>query len=211
MPNLEDKTTKPSGDPTKVKVTNVMIVDDTPERAAMLEAALYEHGYAVCCRLSSAQGLMKQVEVHQPDIIVIDLESPDRDMLEHMSILSQFNPKPVIMFAEEGDSNSIQKAIQAGVSAYIVDGFNPQRVKPILDVAIARFDEFHALRTELEETRNKLADRKVIDRAKGLLIKSRGLTEAQAYSAMRKLAMDQSKPIVEIARNIISVMEILDQ
>ena len=115
------------------------------------------------------------------------------------------------MFAEEGDSSSIQQAIRAGVSAYIVDGFNPQRVKPILDVAIARFDEFHALRSELEDTRNKLADRKIIDRAKGLLIKSRGLTEEQSYSAMRKLAMDQSKPIVEIAKNIISVMEILDK
>ena len=188
-----------------------MIVDDTPERATMLETALNEHGYTVCCRLSSAQGLMKQVEVHQPDIIVIDLDSPDRDMLEHMSGLSQFNPKPVVMFAEEGDSSSIQQAIRAGVSAYIVDGFNPQRVKPILDVAIARFDEFHALRSELEDTRNKLADRKIIDRAKGLLIKSRGLTEEQSYSAMRKLAMDQSKPIVEIAKNIISVMEILDK
>ena len=187
----------------------VMLVDDTPTRSALLEQALLDQGLTVVCRLKSAQGLIKNVEVHQPDIIIMDLESPDRDTLENMTVLNQHNPKPVIMFSDEGDSQIISQAVQAGVSAYIVDGLNPHRVKPILDVAIARFREYQALRKELKQTRDQLADRKIIDKAKGLLMKTKGLDEEQAYHAMRKMAMDQSKPLVDIAQNILSVMELL--
>jgi response regulator NasT len=192
-----------------MKPARVMLVDDTPTRSAILEQALLDQGLIVVCRLESAQGLIKNVEIHQPDIIIMDLESPDRDTLESMTVLNQHNPKPVIMFSEEGDSQIISQAIQAGVSAYIVDGINPRRVKPILDVAIARFREYQALRKELKQTRDQLADRKIIDKAKGLLMKTKGLDEEQAYHAMRKMAMDQSKPLVEIAQNILSVMELL--
>jgi response regulator NasT len=192
-----------------MKPARVMLVDDTPTRSAILEQALLDQGLIVVCRLESAQGLIKKVEIHQPDIIIMDLESPDRDTLESMTVLNQHNPKPVIMFSEEGDSKIISQAIQAGVSAYIVDGINPRRVKPILDVAIARFREYQALRKELKQTRDQLADRKIIDKAKGLLMKTKGLDEEQAYHTMRKMAMDQSKPLVEIAQNILSVMELL--
>jgi response regulator NasT len=192
-----------------MKPARVMLVDDTPTRSAILEQALLDQGLIVVCRLESAQGLIKNVEIHQPDIIIMDLESPDRDTLESMTVLNQHNPKPVIMFSEEGDSKIISQAIQAGVSAYIVDGINPRRVKPILDVAIARFREYQALRKELKQTRDQLADRKIIDKAKGLLMKTKGLDEEQAYHTMRKMAMDQSKPLVEIAQNILSVMELL--
>lgn len=192
-----------------MKPARVMLVDDTPTRSAILEQALLDQGLIVVCRLESAQGLIKNVEIHQPDIIIMDLESPDRDTLENMTVLNQHNPKPVIMFSEEGDSQVISQAIQAGVSAYIVDGLNPHRVKPILDVAIARFREYQALRKELKQTRDQLADRKIIDKAKGLLMKTKGLDEEQAYHAMRKMAMDQSKPLVDIAQNILSVMELL--
>jgi response regulator NasT len=192
-----------------MKPARVMLVDDTPTRSAILEQALLDQGLTVVCRLESAQSLIKNVEIHQPDIIIMDLESPDRDTLENMTVLNQHNPKPVIMFSEEGDSKIITQAIQAGVSAYIVDGLNPLRVKPILDVAIARFREYQALRKELKQTRDQLADRKIIDKAKGLLMKTKGLDEDQAYHAMRKMAMDQSKPLVEIAQNILSVMELL--
>ncbi|CCK77233.1 Response regulator NasT [Oleispira antarctica RB-8] len=192
-----------------MKPARVMLVDDTPTRSAILEQALLDQGLIVVCRLESAQGLIKNVEIHQPDIIIMDLESPDRDTLENMTVLNQHNPKPVIMFSEEGDSQIIFQAIQAGVSAYIVDGLNPHRVKPILDVAIARFREYQALRKELKQTRDQLADRKIIDKAKGLLMKTKGLDEEQAYHAMRKMAMDQSKPLVDIAQNILSVMEFL--
>ena len=194
---------------TQMKPARVMLVDDTPTRSALLEQALLDQGYMVVCRLESAQGLIKNVEIHQPDIIIMDLESPDRDTLENMTILNQHNPKPVIMFSGEGDSAIISQAVQAGVSAYVVDGLNPNRVKAILDVAIARFREYQALRKELKNTRDQLADRKVIDKAKGLLMKAKDLDEEQAYHAMRKMAMDQSKPLVEIAHNILSVLELL--
>jgi response regulator NasT len=189
----------------------VMLVDDQPARAALLEQALLDHDYKVIARLSSAAGLAEQVARLEPDVIIIDIESPDRDTLEHMSILHRDNPRPVVMFAEEGDdSGSIERAMRAGVSAYIVDGLNPARVKTIVDVAVARFREFHALRRELEETRSQLADRKQIDRAKGLLMKQRGLDEQQAYHAMRKMAMDRGQRLAEVAANIIAVFELLD-
>jgi response regulator NasT len=126
-----------------------------------------------------------------------------------MAILHRDNPRPVVMFAEEGDSGTIERAVRAGVSAYVVDGLNPSRVKPIVDVAIARFREFQALRQELQETRSQLADRKQIDRAKGLLMKHRGLDEQEAYAAMRKMAMDRGQKMGEVANNIIAVLELL--
>ncbi len=187
-----------------------MLVDDQPARAALLEQALLDHRYQVIARLSSAEGLAEQVAKLEPDVIIIDIESPDRDTLEHMASLHRENPHPVVMFAEEGDSNSIERAMRAGVSAYIVDGLNPARVKTIVDVAIARFREYQALRRELEETRTQLADRKQIDRAKGLLMKHRNLNEEQAYNAMRKMAMDRSQRLAEVANNIIAVMALLD-
>ncbi|HIK75500.1 MAG TPA: ANTAR domain-containing protein [Alcanivorax sp.] len=186
-----------------------MLVDDTPARAAMLEQALTDCGFEVVCRMASAQGLMKQVAEHQPDVVIVDIESPDRDMLEHMTVLNQHLPKPVIMFAEQGDSNTIDRAIRAGVSAYVVDGLNPERVRSIVDVAVARFREFQALRNELQQTRTRLADRQVIDKAKALLIQHRQMDEDEAYHAMRKLAMDRSQKLVDVANDIVSVLGLL--
>ena len=193
----------------KSKALAVMLVDDQPARAALLEQALLDHSYKVIARLSSAEGLAEQVARLLPDVIIIDIESPDRDTLEHMTSLHRDNPRPVVMFSAEGDTGSIERAMRAGVSAYVVDGLNPARVKTIVDVAVARFREFQALRRELEETRTQLADRKQIDRAKGLLMKQRGLDEQQAYSAMRKMAMDRGQRLAEVASNIIAVFELL--
>jgi response regulator NasT len=194
----------------KTKPLTVMLVDDQPARAALLEQALLDHSYKVIARLSSAAGLAQQVASLEPDVIIIDIESPDRDTLEHMASLHRDNPHPVVMFAGEGDTSAIERAMRAGVSAYIVDGLNPARVKTIVDVAVARFREFQALRRELEETRTQLADRKQIDRAKGLLMKQRGLDEKQAYNAMRKMAMDRGQRLAEVASNIIAVFDLLD-
>lgn len=188
----------------------IMLVDDQPARAALLEQALTDAGCQVIARLESAQGLMKRVEEHQPDIIIVDIESPDRDMLEHMSVLNQHNPKPVIMFSDEDDTVTIEKAMRAGVSAYVVDGLNPARIKSIMDVAVARFREFQALRSELEKTRNQLADRRLLDEAKSLLMKQKNMTEEQAYHAIRKMAMDRGQRMVDVAKNIISVMNLLN-
>ncbi len=188
----------------------VMLVDDQPARAALLEQALTDHNFTVIARLSSAAGLAAQVAALQPDVIVIDLDSPDRDTLEHMALVHRDNPRPVVMFADEGSTETIERAVRAGVSAYVVDGLNPARVKPIVDVAIARFREYHALRCELEETRTQLADRKTIERAKGFLMKQRGMSEQEAYAAMRKMAMDRGQRLPEVAANIIAVFELLD-
>jgi len=198
--------TKPSGPRESARI---MLVDDQPARAALLEQALTDAGCSVIARLSSAQGLIKRVEEHQPDVIIIDIESPDRDMLEHMSVLNQHNPKPVIMFSDEDDTSTIEKAMRAGVSAYVIDGLNPGRLKSIMDVAVARFREFQALRSELEKTRNQLADRRLLDEAKSLLMKQKGMSEEEAYHAIRKMAMDRGQRMVDVAKNIISVMDLL--
>ncbi len=196
--------------PNDQRPLTVMLVDDQPARAALLEQALRDHGYTVLARLATADGLAAEVKRCAPSVIIIDIDSPDRDTLEHMASLHRDNPHPVVMFAGEDDAASIEKAMRAGVSAYVVDGLQTTRVKSIIDVAIARFREYQALRQELEQTRTQLEDRKLLDRAKGLLMKHRNVNEAQAYQAMRKMAMDRSQRITEVARNVIAVMELLD-
>lgn len=188
-----------------------MLVDDQPARAALLEQALRDHGYTVVARLSSAAGLADEVGRLEPDVIIVDIDSPDRDTLEHMASLHRANPRPVVMFAEQGESGTIERALRAGVSAYIVDGLSPGRVKAIVDVAVARFREYQALRRELDAARSQLADRKQIDRAKGLLMKHRSMDEEEAYRAMRKMAMDRGQRLAEVANNIIAVFKLLEE
>jgi response regulator NasT len=192
-----------------MKPARVILVDDTPSRFALLEQALLDQGLIVACRLESAQSLIKNVEDYQPDIIIMHLVSPDRETLENMTALSQHNPKPIILFSADADSCIISQAIQAGAASYIIDDFKGHKIKPILDAALAHFHKYQALRKELQQTREQLADRKIIDKAKGLLMKTKGLDEDQAYHSMRKMAMDQSKSLADIAKNILSVMELL--
>ncbi len=188
----------------------VLLVDENRGRAALLEQALSDAGYIVIARVITSDNLAHQVRLHEPDVIIVDLESPDRDTLEHMHNISRDQPRPIVMFAEDQESESIHKAIKAGVSAYIVDGLSAKRVKPVMEVAIARFREYQALRDELEKTKITLEERKIIDRAKGLLMKRQGIDEEAAYQALRKIAMDRSQKLVEVARNVISVMELLE-
>lgn len=187
----------------------VLLVDEEPGRAAILERALLDAGYVLVSRLSSADRLAEHVAVSQPDIVIVDIDSPDRDCLENMAVLSRSNPKPVIMFSDEDNEDTIASAIKAGVSAYVADGMNPDRVRPIVQVAVARFREFQALKNELQKTRDQLADRKLIDKAKGLLMKHRNFNEDEAYHAMRKLAMERNQRLVDTARNVIEVFEML--
>ncbi|WP_394673542.1 ANTAR domain-containing response regulator [Limnobacter sp.] len=187
----------------------VLLVDEEPGRAAILERALLDAGYVLVSRLSSADRLAEHVAVSQPDIVIVDIDSPDRDCLENMAVFSRSNPKPVIMFSDEDNEDTIASAIKAGVSAYVADGMNPDRVRPIVQVAVARFREFQALRNELQKTRDQLADRKLIDKAKGLLMKHRKFNEDEAYHAMRKLAMERNQRLVDTARNVIEVFEML--
>lgn len=189
----------------------VMLIDENTGRAAILEQALGDAGYQVVGRVTTQEDLLGQVRSLQPDIILIDMESPNRDTLENLRSIGRDQPKPIVMFAERSDSETIGAAVRAGVSAYVVDESDiTRRIKPIMEVAIARFREFQALRLELEETRSKLAERKVIEKAKGLLMQRRGMTEEEAYRALRKLAMDRNQRLVEVCRTVISVMEILE-
>ena len=187
----------------------VLVVDETPGRVAILEQALADGGHAVVARVATSEDLFARVAEVQPDVIIIDLDSPDRDTLEHMRGISRDQPRPVVMFAEDDDSGTIRKAIQAGVSAYVVDGLSPHRIKPLLEVAIARFREYQALREELAATRNTLAERKVIERAKGILMRRKGLDEEAAYQALRRAAMDQNLRLAEVARNLVAAADLL--
>lgn len=189
----------------------VMLVDNEPARAAIVEQAMSDSGYQVIRRLENAKNLTQAVTESQPDIVIIDIESPDRDMLENMSRLTHDNPRPIVMFADEGSAEQVEAAIHAGVSAYVVDGIQSNSVNALLQVAIARFREFHALRSELESVRSQLEDRKTIDKAKGLIMKHQKCDEPAAYKALRKLAMDRSQRIIDVARNVISVMELMGE
>lgn len=187
----------------------VLLVDDEPGRAAILERALLDSGYQLVHRMSSMDQLQEHVQRVQPDVVIIDIEFPDRDCFDNMARVSRHVPKPIVMFTEESDELSIGLAIQAGVSAYIADGVSPERVRPIVQVAVARFREFQALQQELQATKDQLADRKIIDKAKGMLMKRRQMTEEEAYHALRKLAMQRKQKMADTARSVLEVFELL--
>lgn len=187
----------------------VLLVDKDPARAEMLSAALAEQGCEIVARLRLEDDLAEPVRALRPDVIVIDLDSPRRDMLESMRAMHRDQPKPIVMFVDDDDPGMIEQAIRAGVSAYIIDGLETKRVRPILDVAVARFREQQALRDELEKTKSVLSDRKLIERAKGILMETRKLAEEEAYRALRKLAMDQNKRLVDVAQDLIAYAKLL--
>ena len=187
----------------------VMLVDRDPERAELLELALAEAGHRIIARIGDDVGLAAQVAKLQPDVIVIDMEAPGRDTLEQMREIARDRPKPIILFSDERDPAYIRQAVQAGVSAYVVDGLSRDRVMPIVEVAVARFLEFQSLRQELEDTKTQLADRKIIEKAKGLLMKKKHMDEDQAYQFLRKTAMSRNLKLTEVARVLVSLEETL--
>jgi len=187
----------------------VLVVDESPERAEILREGLRLAGYEVTASLTSPIALLKTIDELAPDVIVIDTESPSRDVLEHLVVMSQHTPRPVVMFASDAEPAKIRAAVKAGVSAYVVDGLDATRVKSIIDVAVARFEDFQALRTELAEANTRLSERKLVERAKGLLMKTRGLDEEAAYAALRKLAMDRKLKLVEVAQKIVDAADLL--
>ncbi|MFH0302243.1 ANTAR domain-containing protein [Bradyrhizobium sp. 31Argb] len=185
------------------------IVDESPIRAAILEEGLREAGYTSVVHISEMHSLLARIYAVDPDIIVIDLENPSRDVLEQMFQVSRAVRRPIAMFVDQSDAASIQASVEAGVSAYIVDGFNKQRIKPILDLCVSRFNVFARLQDELDRTKHALEERKVIDRAKGILMKLKGLTEDEAYVLLRSTAMREKKKIGEIAQSILTASELL--
>jgi len=187
----------------------IAIVDESPIRAAILEEGLREAGFTDVVRVDEMQSLLSRIYALDPDVIVIDLENPSRDILEQMFQVSRAVRRPVAMFVDQSDAASIQASVDAGVSAYIVDGLKKERLKPILDLCISRFNAFAKLQDELDRTKSALEDRKVIERAKGILMKLKGLTEDEAYVLLRSTAMREKKKIGEIAQSILTASELL--
>lgn len=166
--------------------------------------SLGDAGYEQIQVIAEASSLGRQISAFNPDLVLIDMADPSRDMLEEMALASGPLERPVAMFVDASDDALTSAAIEAGVSAYVVDGLRPARVKPVMDAAIARFRMFQRMRTELEETKRALEDRKVIDRAKGLVMKARGVDEDEAYALLRKAAMDQGKRLADVAQALVS-------
>jgi len=187
----------------------VLVVDESPERAELLREALLRAGCEVSASLSSPLALLKTIEELRPDVIVIDTDSPSRDVLEHLVVMSQHTPRPVVMFATDGAPETIRDAVRAGVSAYVVDGLDKNRIKAIVDVAVARFEDFQNLRTQLAQANLKLSERKLVERAKGILMKTRGLDEEAAYGLLRKFAMDRKLKLAEVAQQLIDAADLL--
>ncbi|ALS98339.1 ANTAR domain-containing response regulator [Lacimicrobium alkaliphilum] len=200
-----------SGAPTVAdKALEILLIDDDLDRAAAFSSALDSSRYHVSHLVSSRTSLLKEVDQLKPDIIVIDIESPDRDILESLSTLSSFNPKPVVMFCEQDDSQLINQSVQSGVSAYVVGDVPGGRVRSILDAAVARFQQYQTLKQELNETKNKLESRRVIEKAKALLMNKKNMSEAKAFNTMRKMAMDSGQKMEQVAANILSILTTLD-
>jgi response regulator NasT len=186
----------------------IVIVDENPIRAAILKDGLREAGHINVTHVEDRTGLLARIYAIDPDVILIDLENPSRDELEQMFQMSRAVKRPIAMFVDQSDTASIQASVDAGVSAYIVGNLQKERIKTILDLCISRFNAFARLQGELDRTRSALEERKVIDRAKGILMKVKNLTEEQAYALMRKTAMNENKKIADVAQSVITAAEL---
>lgn len=188
----------------------ILIIDENVVRASILEDGLREAGHGRVAIIADMRELLRQIVEADPDVIFIDLENPNRDVLEQMFQVSRSVRRPIAMFVDRSDTASIEAAVDAGVSAYVVDGLRKERVKPILDMTISRFNAFNRLREELDRTRQALEERKVIDKAKGILMKSRGIGEEEAYALLRKTAMNESRRLADVAAGLVMAAKLLE-
>jgi response regulator NasT len=189
----------------------ILIIDENLVRTSILEDGLREAGFARVVTLADMTNLLRRIVDIDPDVIFIDLENPNRDVLEQMFQVSRTVRRPVAMFVDQSDAGTIEAAIDAGVSAYVVDGLRKDRVRPILDMTISRFNAFNRLRDELDNARRELEDRKVIERAKGILMKRRGASEDEAYALLRTTAMSSKQRIADIARSVVTTAGLLGE
>ena len=194
----------------------ILIIDDNALRAAILEdglrvANVADDGAALQIHhIRDMVDLLPRIAAVDPDVILIDLENPSRDTLEQMFQVSRLARRPIAMFVDKSDSATVQSAIDAGVSAYVVDGLRKERVRSILDVTISRFHAFDRLQSELQQAKSALEDRKIIDQAKAILMKQRGCSEEEAYVLLRRTAMNQNRKIAELARSLVAAAALLD-
>ncbi len=187
----------------------ILIVDQNVMRASVLEDGLREAGYTKVTVVRDMQNLMRRILEIDPDVIFIDLENPNRDVLEQMFQVSRSVRRPIAMFVDRSDTDMIIAAVDAGVGAYVVDGLRKERVKSILDMAVIRYNAFSKLRDELDKARAALDERKLVERAKGILMKERGLSEEAAYSVLRKAAMNENRRVVDVAQSVVTAARLL--
>ena len=187
----------------------VLVIDENAIRASIIEEGLREAGHLRVTVVHEVNGIARIIENLKPDVIITDLENPNRDMMEHLFQLTRTVGRPIAMFVDRSDTASIEAAVEAGVSAYVVDGLKKERVKPILDMAVSRFNAFSRLQRELADARSALEERKVIERAKGILMKMRGLSEEEAFALLRQTAMNEKKKISEIAQSVVTAAGLL--
>lgn len=187
----------------------VLLIDSDPRRAAIVEQGLRDRAVVHIANDLTSVGLLERINGLQPDAIIIDCESPDRDTIENLRTVARENPKPIVMFVEDGDGSLAKEAVRAGVSAYIVDGLSESRILPVIEVAIERFKMVDGLWKELQKSKDDLETRKVVERAKGLLMEKRGMNEQSAYSAMRETSMTSGKPLKQVAEEILSIADLL--
>ncbi len=188
---------------------SVIVVETDPNRAALIVDSLQHAGDFDVRVLAGVNDLAKNIRELKPDVVLIDIANPSRDTLEEMALASGPKERTVAMFVDRSDEGLTRAAIEAGVSAYVVDGMQPERLKPILDAAVTRFNMFSRMRTELETTKRALEERKLIDRAKGLIMKARGVGEDEAYALLRKTAMDQNKRVADVAQALVTAAGLL--
>ncbi len=187
----------------------VVVVEQNQERAFAIVDALKEAGDVDVSVIGNVSGLARKIATHSPDIVLIDIDNPSRDMLEELTVASGPLERPVAMFVSGAAGGLAKAAVEAGVSAYVVDGLQAERIKPVIDTAIARFQVLRQMRTELAETRRALEERKVIDRAKGLLMKAKGISEDEAYALLRNTAMNQNRRVAEVAEALVTASGLL--
>ena len=187
----------------------ILVIDEDPVRAAILKEGLSDAGHLRVEWIADTSNLYMRITALDPDVVLIDLENPNRDVLEQMFQVSREVKRPIAMFVDQSDTAMITASVDAGVSAYIVDGLKKERIKSILDMTISRFNAFSRLQQELDETKTQLEERKIIDRAKGILMKQKGIGEEEAYALLRKNAMNQKKKIAEVAVSLVSAADLL--
>ncbi|MEP2980800.1 MAG: ANTAR domain-containing protein [Lentilitoribacter sp.] len=192
------------------RMPSVVIIDENAARASIIEAGLISAGHEHVTIINDMSGVVAKIAAIAPDVVVIDLQNPNRDMLEDALQLSRAVKRPVAMFVDKSDNEMMQSAIDAGVSAYVIDGLRQDRVKAILDMAVSRFNAFSKLERELEEAKSALENRNVIDQAKRLIMTSRAVSEDEAYKLLRKTAMNQNRKIVEVAESLVLSANLLD-
>ncbi|WPP01653.1 ANTAR domain-containing protein [Pseudomonas sp. HR96] len=187
----------------------ILLINDTSKKVGRLRAALSEAGFEVIDESGLTIDLPARVEAVRPDVVLIDTESPGRDVMEHVVMMTRDRPRPIVMFTDEHDPGVMRQAIKSGVSAYIVEGINAQRLQPIMDVAMARFESDQVLRSQLHAREQQLAERKRVELAKGMLMKMKQCSEEEAYTLMRRQAMSRQQKLIQVAEQIIAMNDML--